>query len=303
MSRNKSEWSRGVGLLLDENITDSNFSRLFNLFSSLALNRFVWKNLPQGMESRHIENALFKHGQAGFIDDENLGLLCLPASPVGVNVYGDPTEFLITGNGYSKQYKANDIVRILNNDLAYPTILHINYYADKISRCDKAIDMNIRHQKTPYILKTTKQNELSMKNLINRIERDDYAIFIDEKMTNGGDTGLILDSTLVPFVADKLQEHKNNLVCELLTILGLNNNDSNNLKKERLIVDEVNANNQEIEMYLDTDYKNRQLACEEINKKFDLNVTVEKVKYAWGDDLEVVIDDPLLYRMDKGLQD
>lgn len=289
MSRNKSEWSRGVGLLIDEQVSDSNFNRLFNLFSTLALNRFKWDNLPKGLESRHIENALFRFGQAGFVDDKDLGLICLPSSPRGLNVYGDPTELLLTGNGYSKEYKVKDVVRIMNNDLCYPTIIHINYYADKISRCDKVIDMNIRHQKTPYIIKTTKQNELSMKNLINRIERDDYAIFIDEKMTNGGDTGLIVDQTLVPFVADKLQQHKNNLVCELLTILGLNNNDSNNMKKERLIVDEVNANNQEIEMYLDTDFKNRKKACEEINAKFGLNVSVEKVKYDWAKEIEAIL--------------
>ena len=128
-----------------------------------------------------------------------------------------------------------------------------------------------------------------MKNKKKRIERDAYAIKKKKKMTNGGDTGLILDSTLVPFVADKLQEHKNNLVCELLTILGLNNNDSNNLKKERLIVDEVNANNQEIEMYLDTDYKNRKKACDEINNKFGLNITVEKVKYDWAKEIEAIL--------------
>ena len=289
MSKVKSEWNRGVGLLIDNQVNDTNFNRLFNLFTNLALNRFKWDNLPQGLESRHIENALFRYGQAGFVDDNELGLICLPASPRGLNVYGDPTSILLTGNGFSKEYKINDIVRILSNDVAYPTIMHINYYADKISRVDKAIDMNISHQKTPYILKTTKQNELSMKNLINRIERDDYAIFIDEKMTNGGDTGLILDSTLVPFIADKLQEHKNNLVCELLTILGLNNNDSNNMKKERLIVDEVNANNQEIEMYLDTDYKNRKKACDEINNKFGLNITVEKVKYDWAKEIEAIL--------------
>ena len=289
MSKIKSEWNRGVGLLIDEQVNASNFNRLFNLFTSLALNRFTWNNLPQGMESRHIEQALFRYGQAGFVDDSEIGLICLPASPRGLNVYGDPTQILLTGNGYSKEFKINDVVRIMNNDLCYPTIMHINYYADKISKVDKSIDMNIKHQKTPYIMKTTKQNELSMKNLIKCIERDDPAIFIDEKMTNGGDTGLILDSTLAPFVADKLQEHKNNLVNELLTILGLNNKAGNEMKKERLIVDEVNANNQEIEMYLDTDFKNREKACEEINKKFDLNVTVDKVKYDWAKEIEAIL--------------
>ena len=151
MSSQKSNWSRGVGLLIDEQVNDSNFNRLFNLFTTLALNRFKWDNLPKGLESRHIENALFRFGQAGFVDDKDLGLICLPSSPRGLNVYGDPTEILLTGNGYSKEYKVKDVVRIMNNDLCYPTIVHINYYADKISRCDKAIDMNVRHQKTPYI--------------------------------------------------------------------------------------------------------------------------------------------------------
>ena len=61
----------------------------------------------------------------------------------------------------------------------------------------------------------------------------------------------------------------------LLTKLVLNNSSIN--KKERLLVDEVNVNNGQILMYLDIDYKNRVLACEQINKKFGLNVQVEKV--------------------------
>ena len=80
---------------------------------------------------------------------------------------------------------------------------------------------------------------------------------------------------------EKFEEHFN--------YCGLNNNDSNNMKKERLIVDEVNANNQEIEMYLDTDFKNRKKACDEINNKFGLNITVEKVKYDWAKEIEAIL--------------
>ena len=58
--------------------------------------------------------------------------------------------------------------------------------------------------------------------------------------------------------------------------MGLNNSNANNGKKERLLVDEVNVNNGEILMYLDVDYKNRVKACEEINKRFGLNVKVSK---------------------------
>ena len=37
MSSQKSKWSRGVGLLIDEKENDSNFNRLFNLFSTFII--------------------------------------------------------------------------------------------------------------------------------------------------------------------------------------------------------------------------------------------------------------------------
>ena len=59
-----------------------------------------------------------------------------------------------------------------------------------------------------------------------------------------------------------------------MTWLGLNN--ANTEKKERLIVDEVNSNNMHILMNLDLEFKNREKACEEINKRYGLNIKVVK---------------------------
>ena len=58
---------------------------------------------------------------------------------------------------------------------------------------------------------------------------------------------------------------------ELLTFLGINNTLE---KKERLIVDETNSNNQFIKMASDIGFKQRQLACEQMNEMFGLNVQV-----------------------------
>ena len=49
-----------------------------------------------------------------------------------------------------------------------------------------------------------------------------------------------------PYIVDKLQQEIDGRVNEVLTILGVNNIGSNE-KKEHLIVDEVNANNEDIE--------------------------------------------------------
>lgn len=277
MSSSKSMFNRGDSLLLDKELYKRNLGRLFFLFSNLALNRFKWEGLPNGLESRHIERALFEYGQCAFVDDTDVGLLCLPCVPDNsINVYGEPTSVTTIGIGYSKQFNTSDIVRILNNDACVPTSHHVDYYTHKISEIDKAMNKNLNQQKRPFIIGTTKQTELSIRNMMKKVNDDVEEIYVDEKMTNGGDIGAKALKTDVPYLIDKYQQHKNDLICEFLTIMGLNNSSANNSKKERLLVDEVNVNNGEILMYLDIDFKNRLKACEEINKKFGLNVTVAK---------------------------
>lgn len=277
MSKSKSMWNLGEKLLLKGDINDRNLARLYSTFTNLALNRFVWEGLPEGVESRYIERALFEYGQCCFYDDSNVGLLCLPSMDSNnINVYGEPTHVVLHGVNYSKQVKMQDVARVLNNDLAFPSIHTVNYYVEKIYQIDKTMEKNLKKIKTPYIVGTTKQNELTMKNLVKKIENDEDEMFIDEKLTNGGDVGVHVLKTDTPYYIDKLQQHKNDLMCEFLTVMGLNNSNANNSKKERLLVDEVNVNNGEILMHLDVDYKNRKNACKLINEKFGLNIDVKK---------------------------
>lgn len=279
MSKNKSVWNKGDALLLSEkdNLDDVNFGRLFFLLSNLALNRFTWNNLPSGLEGRHIEKALFEHGQCAFYDDNELGYICLPCvNTQDVNVYNEPTSVVVTGTGYSKSVNVVDIVRIMNNDTCIPTMFHVHYYTSKIWQIDKAMNKNLNQQKRPYIIATTKENELTMRNIMKDIKDDVEEIYADNKLANGGNVGVDVLKTGVPYLIDKYQQHKNDLWCEFLTIMGLNNSNANNSKKERLIVDEVNVNNGEILMHLDIDYKNRLKACEEINKRYGLNISVSK---------------------------
>ena len=277
MSKSKSMWNKGVGLLLDTH-ENSNLAILLNEISLLALNRFKWTNLPQGLESRHIEKALFEHGQCAFFEHENGGVCCLPCSPSnGVNVYGDPLGYTVHGIGYSNILNSESVVRILNNDKATPTSPTVLKYANLINEIEITQSRNLKHQRVPYILPCTKDNELTVKNIYKKIDTGEEVIFVDSKITNGGDLGVHVLNTDTKYIVNDLQEHKNNIINELLTKLGLNNSSPNGSKHERLLVDEVNVNNGQILMYLDIEYKNRLLACEEINKKFGLNVKVEKV--------------------------
>lgn len=277
MSKTKSMWNRGDALLLSDNLQERNFGRIFYEFTNLALNRFKWENLPKGLESRHIEKALFEYGQCAFVDDPQLGILCLGCSNTnGYNPYGDPTHVVLTGVGYSKIFEIGEVERILNNDTLLPTKFHVEYYTNKIYEIDKAIYKNLKQQKRPYIIATTKDNQLTMKNIIKQVKEDVEEIYVDERITNGGKVGAEVLNVNAPYLIDKYQQHKNDLMCEFLTLMGLNNSNANNNKKERLLVDEVNVNNGEILMNLDVDFKNRVEACDRINKRFGLNITVKK---------------------------
>lgn len=252
------------------------FTRLYQHYGLLARNRFVWKNLPKGIESRHIEKALFSHGQAFFYEHEDVGFVCLPcSSSKEVNCYGEPTGYIINAHDFTDTVDAKDGVRILDNDDGVPSKIHIIRYADLMSRLQNAWDINLSQQKFPFIIPTTADTKKSAEILMDKVKGDETNIFVDKTLEDTEAVeGVKVLQTGVPYLLDKFQECKNNLSSELMTFLGINNNSSH--KKERLLTDEVNSNNSEILFNLDLGYEVRKQACEEINKKFGLNIEVIK---------------------------
>lgn len=283
MSSSKSIWSQGVGLLVNcDDATE--ISRIMVDLSLLATNRFRWSNLPKGIESRHIEQMLFNHGAVAFYEHDDRetgtkGFYCLPCNSMGKhNVFGEPTQYSMTAeNGIHHIKPASEVVRIMNNDFCYPTRFKVFHYAQQLANVEDSLFANIDQQKFPFIVSATKNLQLTIKNFFKKFKRGDRAIFTDERLANSDSAGVKAIDTKVPYVADKLQQHKNNLEAELLTKLGINNTNANNGKKERLLVDEVNVNNGHILLYSDIEFKNRELACKQINEKFGLDVKVERV--------------------------
>ena len=248
------------------------FTRLFNQYTNLALKRYEWKNLPKGITSKHIEQALYKHGQVFFTEDPILGLLCLPCSTNGnYNVYGDPTKLLVTGFGFTKTYDINSGIRILDNWTEYPLVNHVNYYVKKLEDLEYAIQRNIEQQNNPYIFSCTKNNEFSIRNVFNKIKNREEAIYVDKNLNDGATIGLETTDISKPYVVDKYRQEYYELEKELLTLIGIN---CIHNKESGMSYTELNSNNVLIEMYLEDGLINRQKAADEINAKFGLNIEV-----------------------------
>lgn len=250
--------------------------RLTKYYQMLALNRYKWENLPNGIESRYIEQMLYDNGECAMFDHPDLGLCVMRSSSrENLNIYGEPTKLSLTGFNEHRTVMMDECVRILNNDLGLPTLQNIVYYARRMAEIDDIIMQNLRQQRVPYLFATDENNSFSMKSLYDRMYQGEPAIFIDKEMLKGEPENIMVIPTTTPYLVDKLQIQKQEMERELLTFLGINNTLE---KKERLLVDETNSNNQFIKMASDIGYKQRQLACQKMNEMFGLNVIVKETQ-------------------------
>lgn len=242
-------------------------------YRNIALNLYEWEGLPDGMEGRHIEKALLFNGQAFFYNHENLGYLCLPCANTGdLNVYGEPTRLQVTGHGFSEIKHITEGVMILNNPRFLATDITIQYYCKKLAQIDSTMNTNLIQQKVPFIFATGKENEFTIKNLYAKMYSGEPAIFVNQSLLNErGDLNIQSISCEAPYILDKLQQHRFEVEKELLTFLGINTTVE---KKERLLVDETNANNELITLNVEIGLRERERACDLINERYGLNTKV-----------------------------
>ena len=250
-----------------------NYRRIYDYYKMLALNMFTWENLPETMDSRYIENALYEHGLCLVNDDKDLGLISVPCSfGANMNINGESTEVITSGYNYVKtvKYINNDnCVLIRNNDLAKPTRDYIANYAERMLEVEMCIRANINQQKFPWFINATEKTKKSLQLIFDKVENFEPFILANREIMGEAPLEVLTMST--PYVADKLNSYKYELEREILSFLSLNNNFE---KKERLLTDEVNSNNDFIHTNAMLMYKVRLQACEQINKKFGLNVRV-----------------------------
>ena len=270
----------------------------YNQILDMAINVFEWKNLPDEIDPRFIELKLISRGHTLFFKDDDMlnvfgetggRYLCLPCTLGGMwNVYNVPTKRrAYASNGYHKDCTENDSVIIYNNYLRQPELYIIYQYADRLYEVQRAIDVNVKAQKTPVTLVTNDKTRLSMLNVYEKYEGNEPYIVVDESFNMDGIKVLKTDA---PYLASKLQDLKHEIFNEALTHFGIANVAT--VKKERLISDEISRNLGGTEVEKNVRLNARKDACEKINKMFGLNIDVEYNKQFDLIDDNIVDDEP-----------
>lgn len=248
------------------------FQQYYNRLTELSVSMFEWKNVPDTIDIRYLELSLFGRGQAVFFKDEELGYLALPCINISkYNIYGIPLDReAIANNGYHKKVNIDNSVMIYNNYIHTPSKLDVEMFSKRLYNLDRAIDVNANAQKTPVLIQCEENQRLTMKNMYKEYEGNAPVIFGNKGLNV---EGLKVLKTDAPYVADKLYELKTQIWNEALTYLGISN--INVTKKERMITDEVTRNQGGIVASRYSRLESRKTACEEINKMFGLNISVD----------------------------
>ena len=252
---------------------NATYIQYYNRLMELSIAMFDWKNLPDSVDPRYLELKLFLEGQAGFYKDEVLGYLALGNGGANdINQYGIPNKRrAISANGrFNVPLDETNSVLIYNNLIRTNSVLDVRMFARRLYEFDRTIDVNVRAQKTPVLIRAKESQRLTLENVYMKYDGNQPVIYATD---NFDPEAIGVLKTEAPFVADKIYQLKTQYWNEALTYLGISN--INITKKERLITDEVTRNQGGTVASRYSRLEARRQACKQINEMFGLKIDVD----------------------------
>lgn len=255
-------------------VENNNANYIYNSYlQMLSLNMFRYEGLPESVDTFYLEYILQSRGFIAFYQDDNLGLVCTEITLGSrLNHYQMPTEYrtVSISEDIKKTLSSDESVLMKNSPLFRGTFPYLNYFANKLALVSRTTDQNLTMQWTPYIITGDRRMLQQFKVFMKKILQGVQTIFTSKGLKME-DINVL--QTNAPFIADDLHSMKQSIMRECMTFLGIEN--ANMDKKERLVSDEVNANNQQVLASRNIWLSERKKAIDLINKKYGLNASVK----------------------------
>lgn len=187
--------------------TSVTYSTWFNRLYNIAISRFEWLNLPDTCNEKFIEQVLFFNGfMVGYKDTALNSFLIMPCTNNSVlDIFGYPAKVNAYGyNGYMAQnltpYTITlgqeptraDAALLYANYSRCPDLPAVLYFARKLTKIDRTIDVNINVQKTPYIISCAENQRLTVANMFKQVDNFEPAIITTKFYGLNGEKLLML---------------------------------------------------------------------------------------------------------------
>lgn len=263
---------------------------------NLYCSRADYKGLPDEFLSMTGKNRFwlvmkFFSPAVAWFKHEALGLQCLPVGGMkDYNIAGMPTKWTAFGaDGTTYELSEKDSVLMFNDYAFSVPFLKMLYNVEMMLDCDKTHKQNLHAQRQPLLMEIEEDEKKSAELFLQKVKDSDTIIVRKRgSAKNGKQLGMPYDTKTFEsgrqFQGDKLASDYRYFENRNLSMLGYNN--ENLEKKERLLVDEVNSNNEVVATYYTTALDCEQEAFDKINKMWGYNIQVvpRKLKRLKGEE-------------------
>lgn len=225
-----------------------------------AISVFKW-TLPDDWSKDYFLYTLYCHGYIGIVETDKFGVIPQGGALYGYDVFYQPTNIIITNpllRGILKPRIGTDCA-VIKLQPDFGGIMDIvSYYADLMAICSEAVAVNVMNSKLSYVFSAkNKPQAESYKKMFDNVASGELAVVVDKELFD--DDGKpcwnpFNQNVKESYIASDILSDMRKIEAMFDTDIGIPS--ANTDKRERLITDEVNANNVETaskcEVWLET---------------------------------------------------
>ncbi len=243
-----------------------------------AMSVFKWE-MPSEWSKNYTLYTLYCWGFFAVVNTDKYGVIPQACGLRGYDVFYQPTNAIITNPLLSGTLEPRiglqcELVRLQPD---YGGIMDIvSYYADMLALCAESVGMNLVNSKLAYVFAAeNKAMAETFKKLYDQIAAGNVSAVIDKQLfrEDGKPNWQMFNQNVGQnYVADEVLSDMRKIESMFCTEVGIPN--ANTDKKERLITDEVNANNIETRSKCDLWLEELKESCAKVRDMFGIKLDV-----------------------------
>lgn len=261
-------------------VKDSGLCRYFTKYLlQKAMSVFEW-DLPETWNKDYFLYVLYCWGYVAVVNTDKFGVIPQGCGLKGYDVFYAPTHAVIANPLLSGilEPRIGTQCELLKLQPDFSGILDlVGHYAEQMALASQSVSVNLLNSKLSYVFTAkTKALAESLKKMYDQIANGEPAVVIDSRLKNAADgeeTWKAFEQNVGGnYIVTDLLADLRKIEAMFDTEIGIPN--ANTDKRERLIQDEVNANNIETYSKCAMWLENLQDACKRVNDMFGLSIAV-----------------------------
>ena len=261
-------------------VKDSGLCRYFTKYLlQKAMSVFEW-DLPATWNKDYFLYVLYCWGYVAVVNTDKFGVIPQGCGLKGYDVFYAPTHAVIANPLLSGilEPRIGTQCELLKLQPDFSGILDlVGHYAEQMALASQSVSVNLLNSKLSYVFTAkTKALAESLKKMYDQIASGEPAVVIDSRLKNAADgeeTWKAFEQNVGGnYIVTDLLADLRKIEAMFDTEIGIPN--ANTDKRERLIQDEVNANNIETYSKCAMWLENLQDACKRVNDMFGLSIAV-----------------------------